>query len=179
MIILVDQDDVLADFDLGFLQKWREMYPDKPYVPLEERTTFYIRENYPKELTLLVDSVYSAHGFYRSIPPMPGGKEAITEMQNKGHNVFICTSPLSRFEDCVLEKYLWTEEHLGREWTKKMILTNDKTLVRGDILIDDRPEIKGACEPAWEHILYTHNYNKQITSKRRLTWQNWKEVLNL
>ena len=180
MIILVDQDSVLTDFESGFLMKWRKAHPDKPYIPLEERTTFRIRENYPKELTPLIDAVYSAPGFYRSIPLMPGGKEAIIEMQNKGHDVFICTSPLTRFEDCVLEKYLWTEEQLGREWTKKIILTNDKTVVIGDYLIDDNPDIKGAENPIWEHIIFDQPYNRQIKDKKRIIkWQNWREVLNI
>ena len=35
------------------------------------------------------------------------------------------------------------EEHLGSEFTKRVILTRDKTLVRGDVLIDDKPTIGG------------------------------------
>ena len=37
MIILVDMDDVLADFDGGFLLKWREKYPDEFFIPMSER----------------------------------------------------------------------------------------------------------------------------------------------
>ena len=179
MIILIDMDDVLADFDSEFLKRWREKYPDKLYVPLEKRSLFYMKEQYPQEVWDLVKEIYYSPGFIRSLPVVTGGCEAVKELSERGHEVFICSAPLSNYENCVLEKYEWVEEYLGREWTRKIILTRDKTLVKGKILIDDRPEIKGAAVPEWEHIIYDRPYNRNIQDKRRLTWENWKEVLNL
>ena len=94
-----------------------------------------------------------------------------------GHQVFLCTSPLSEYQNCVLEKYEWVDEHLGPEWVDQIVLTRDKTIVYGDVLIDDRPQIDGAATPTWEHILYDQPYNRTETSKRRLTWANWRSVL--
>lgn len=177
MIILIDQDNVLSDFEKQFLVKWREQYPELPYIPFEKRNTFKIYDQYSPKYKSLIRSIYRAKGFYRSLPLVEGGIEALVEMSELGNNVFICTSPLSLYENCVLEKYEWVEEHLGPEWIKKIILTKDKTLVKGDILIDDKPEITGVQTPIWEHIIYDRPYNKYINSKRRLNWKNWKEVL--
>lgn len=105
--------------------------------------------------------------------------EALTEMSEKSKEVFICTNPLSKYENCVLEKYRWVDDHLGKEWIKRIIVTKDKTIIRGDILIDDKPEIKGVETLSWEHIIFTQPYNLSVNSKRRLTWQNWKSVLDL
>lgn len=91
----------------------------------------------------------------------------------------ICTAPLSQYENCVLEKYRWVEKHLGRDFVSKIILTRDKTLIRGDILIDDRPEITGIIEPAWEHIVFNLPYNKNVSGKRRIAWENWRSVLGV
>lgn len=179
MIILVDMDDVIADFNKGFLDKWKEKYPDKPYVPLEEITTFHFEESYPEELRPLIKDIYRAPGFIKSLEPMEGGLEALKELEKLVDNVFICTSPLKSYTNCVLEKYEWVDMYLGKEWVNKIVLTRDKTLVNGDILIDDNPKIKGALTPKWEHVLYSQPYNKNETSKRRLTWKNWKEVLEL
>jgi len=138
-----------------------------------------MKEQYPQEVWDLVKEVYNSPGFIRSLPVVQGSIEAIKELSSRGYEVFICSAPLSNYENCVLEKHEWIEEHLGREWTRKLILTRDKTLVKGKLLIDDRPEIKGAATPEWEHILYDRPYNRNIKDKRRLTWGNWKEVLNL
>lgn len=40
-------------------------------------------------------------------------------------------------------QYAWVERHLGPEFLDKVILTRDKTIVSGDILIDDKPDILG------------------------------------
>ncbi len=172
-------DDVLADFDREFLNRWKKKYPDKFYIPLEKRNLFYMKDQYPPDVWELVREVYTSPGFIRSLPAVPGSANAINELSERGFDVFICTSPLSHYENCVLEKYEWVDEHLGRDWIKKLILTKDKTLIKGEILIDDRPEVEGAATPEWEHVLFDRPYNKNIESKRRLTWENWKEVLNL
>ena len=50
MIILIDQDGPLADFEKGFLDAWRAQFPNEHFVPLHRRRTFYVRDDYPKEL---------------------------------------------------------------------------------------------------------------------------------
>lgn len=178
MIILVDMDDVLADFEGEFLTRWKAQYPDKPCIELKDRTTFSLDKQYPEELHDLIKSIYHIPGFCKSLPPIPGSLEAVLDMKQEGHEVFICTAPLSKYESCVLEKYEWTEQHLGMEWTKKIILTKDKTLVRGDFLIDDNPDIKGVAVPVWEQVIFDKPYNGNITSKKRLkSLKEWKSIL--
>lgn len=162
--ILVDMDGVLADFETRFLEVWRKKFPNHPHVPLEKRET---------------DSIYRTPGFFQNLDLISGGKEALAKMQGLGHNVFICTSPISKYENCVLEKYDWVAKNLGYEWTKKMILTKDKTLVFGDILIDDKPEQIGLRTPTWKHVLFDAPYNKHIKTKLRITWDNWEKILDI
>ncbi len=177
MRILVDMDGVLADFDAEFLQRWRARHPNKLYVPVEERTTFYVKDEYPEELKPLVAEILLESSFFRDMLPVPGAKEALEEMQARGLEVFICTSPLSTYNNCVCEKYEWVENVLGPSWVKRLILSKDRTLLKADILIDDRPSITGVVDPPeWEHVLYDRPYNQGI-NKRRITWNNWREVL--
>jgi len=44
MRILIDMDGVIADFDQEFLQRRIQRYADKIYIPVEERTTFYVKD---------------------------------------------------------------------------------------------------------------------------------------
>ncbi len=179
MKILVDMDGVLANFESGFLKLWREKHADKPFIPLEQRTTFYVEDQYPVDLKDLVFETFSSANFFRSLEPIDGGIKAMNELQQMGHEVFICTSPLVSYQNCVLEKYEWVDAYLGKEWVDTIILTRDKTMVKGDILIDDRPSIEGCDIPSWEHILYDQPYNRTENNKRRLDWNNWKSVLNV
>lgn len=177
MLILLDQDGVLADFEHAFLTAWKARHPDIAPVEYADRTSFYILENYPAELRPLATAIYTAPGFIRNLPPVPGALNAVKELLALGMDVRICTSPLSQFENCVAEKYLWVEQHLGRDATNRLILTKDKTLVQGDLLIDDKPEIHGAVRPRWKHILFDAPYNRHVTDRPRINWANWRNVL--
>ena len=177
MRILVDLDGVITDFDGEFLKRWRDRHPEKLYIPMEERTMFYVKDQYPEELKPLVAEILLEPTFFRDMMPMNGAKEALFEMDQMGLEVFICSSPLSTYWNCVREKYEWVDNHLGPDWVKRIILTKDKTLIKADYLIDDKPVITGVENmPGWEHIVYDRPYNRGV-SKRRLTWENWKDVL--
>lgn len=175
--ILVDMDGVLANFEKGLLDEFRRRCPNKLYIPLNERTTFHARDQYPEDSRQVLREIIKSKGFYRNLEPIAGALEAIKEISSD-NLVFICTSPANDYENCVGEKFWWVEERLGREWTKRIVLTNDKTIVRGDYLIDDKPVVAGALVPDWEQIIYTQPYNARINdSRKRMDWTNWRSVL--
>jgi len=178
MRILVDMDDTLVETSKRFEEIWRKKHPDLICIPSEQQPTFLVEDCYPKEYVPLLKEALKDPSLFILPVPAEGGLEAITEMKTNGHEVFICTSPMSYYTNCVLEKYQWIETHFGNDWTQRIILTRDKTIVSADILIDDKPDIRGAAAPSWEHVFYDRPYNRQIVGKRRLTWKNWKEVLN-
>ena len=176
MLILIDQDNVLADFEAGFRDAWDASGHPHPALPAHARTTFYIRDDYPAHLRREVEAIYTAPGFFRELPPLPGALEAIAALLQAGHDVRICTSPLQGYHHCAMEKFEWVERHLGADCLHRLILTRDKTLVHGDVLVDDNPHITGARTPDWRHILYDQPYNRHLPGPR-MTWANWREVL--
>ncbi len=44
--VLVDMDGVLCDFEGHFLRCYRDKFPDAPFIPLEERRSFYLSDQY-------------------------------------------------------------------------------------------------------------------------------------
>lgn len=179
-VILVDQDNVLADHEGEILRRWRSRYPEYPYVPHENRRNFWMAEDYPEELRAQLRGIFNEKGFIASLPPLPGGLEAIQEMKRAGHIVKICTSPMIVNTNSSKEKQEWVERYLGTDWVRDLIITLDKTVIDGDFLIDDKPEISGAMIPTWEHVVFDKAYNRQVTDKKRITgWANWQDVLQL
>jgi len=177
MRILVDMDGVLADFERGFEEAWRATYPDLPVVPAAERRHLLVQDEYPPEWRGHVHAIFHAPGFFRTLPPVPGGRGALEALLALGCDVRLCSTPLLDYRHCVVEKYEWVERELGPAWLDRLILTRDKTIIRADVLIDDRPQLDGTDAPTWEHILYDQPYNRTDRGKRRLTWQTWRAVL--
>ncbi|XP_013364106.1 PREDICTED: 5'(3')-deoxyribonucleotidase, cytosolic type isoform X3 [Chinchilla lanigera] len=145
-----------------------------------------------------VASVYEAPGFFLDLDPIPGALEAMREMNDmQDTEVFICTSPLLKYDHCVGEKglqaaltllsptqYRWVERHLGPQFVERIILTRDKTMVLGDLLIDDKDSIQGLEQaPHWEHILFTCCHNQHLalppTKRRLLSWSDsWRDIID-
>lgn len=51
-----------------------------------------------------------------------------------------------------------------------MIMTHDKTLVQGLVLVDDKPVITGALTPTWRHIIFDASYNHGFAGPRVHGW---------
>ncbi len=177
MIILVDMDNTLADFDAAFLSLWQKTYPDEFFIPLDKRRGFHLAEDYPDHLLDKIQKICDGKNFVKNLPPISGGIEAVRELLDAGHDVRFCSSHFREYKNCITEKYQWIEKHFGKEAVDRIIMTRDKTLVRGDLLIDDKPKISGLATPTWEHILYDRPHNRQITDKRRLAWDNWRDII--
>ncbi len=178
LIFLVDQDGPLAEFETKWLREWRRLHPDKPHVAWEDRRTWSLEDQYDPEYHDALNAIMDEPGFFRDLPLVPGAAEGINMLNAMfPGQVFICTSPMKSNPTCASDKQAWVAEHLGRDWVKKMIITSDKTVVRGNFLIDDKADITGFAEPEWEHILFTTPINAHLTDRRRVS--TWLDVINL
>ena len=161
MLVLVDQDQVLANFGDGFDRRFLAAHPDAPLQPRAQATSYWIEDSYPAQWHERIRAVVTVPGFFRDLAPIEGAREAMEQMLDEGHDVRICTAPVRVYRHCVREKYEWVEEHLGLAWTERMIVSRDKTVVTGDVLIDDKPEVIGAvATPTWTHAYYRTRYNE-------------------
>lgn len=185
--VLVDMDGVLADFEGGFLKKYRARFPQEPFISLEERRGFWVSVQYGQlrsDLFEKATSIWESKDFFLELEPLPGGVEAVKEMAKMDNtDVFICTSPIKHYTHCPFEKFAWVEKHFGHDFVEQVILTSDKTLISGDILIDDKPDILGVeLKPSWEHILFTACHNTHLgnswSQRRLLSWDDdWRGIL--
>lgn len=180
MIILVDLDGVMADWGANY-DKHLNLNPKLAHIPrTANQLSFGIMDNLPPDDRQGILDIMNKERFYAELEPIPGSVEAVRQMVEDGHTVFIVTSPWIGNVSCLQDKQDWVEKHIGKGWAERLILTRDKTVVLGDILIDDKPEITGRVIPIWEHIYFDQPYNQVDTSKRRiLDWDNWKDVVYL
>jgi len=177
-------DGVLVDWDRGFREKWverSEIYRSQSYA-MEECVfdASDVETGAWKALHQQARDIYHEKGFFLGLPPMEGALAALAEMSSPGimngvsetgygfggFDVYLCTSPVNTSANCIQEKVEWVREHLGPDWVKKVVYTSAKQMVRGDILIDDKPysmlaPTTGAHTFAlWTQVLFSQPYNQ-------------------
>lgn len=178
MRILVDMDDCICDWTAKFDE---EVAPYRSFgiLPSAESPGFDKFAGLSDEATKIVLEIFNKPGYYRHLKPISGAIQALTEMENEGHDVHLLTAPWQGNPTCASDKYAWVNEHLGLSWTYKTILSNNKGLVHGDILIDDRPSVRGSEQASWTQVYYTRGHNKGLPGPRLDDWKNWRSVLLL
>eukprot|EP00013_Stygamoeba_regulata_P016413 CAMPEP_0177675658 /NCGR_PEP_ID=MMETSP0447-20121125/27327_1 /TAXON_ID=0 /ORGANISM="Stygamoeba regulata, Strain BSH-02190019" /LENGTH=719 /DNA_ID=CAMNT_0019184077 /DNA_START=61 /DNA_END=2220 /DNA_ORIENTATION=+ len=179
--VLVDMDNTLVDFDSAFIAAWRAGHPDFDDKVVRERRHFELELNFPKAQRSEVVKQFGVPGFFLSFKPNPGALTAIKEMMDEGIEVVLCTSTHpSCHPQSAADKFRWVEAHLGEHFMSRMIITRDKTLVDGDILLDDKPQVKGGNPaPRWKHVLFTQSYNRGASGPRINSWSEWRDALKV
>lgn len=179
MRILVDMDGVIADWGLAYGESLDRYGEPAALIPRHaDQRSFNLNEGRTVEERALIAAVMVEAGFYSRLLPIRGAKTALRSMLKAGHDVRLCTSPWVSNPTCASDKLNWVAKNYGTHWAQRVIITTDKTLVHGDFLIDDKPDVKGVHTPSWEHVLFTQPYNTHITDRRRITdWAEWEAAL--
>ena len=175
--VLVDMDGVLADW--GSHWDWHldthfESWQTGRIPRHAEQRGFDLKAGLNLDEEQIVDQVMAWPDFYRGMPTIDDAWQCLSKLIFAGHEVFICTSPWLPNVTCASDKLEWVARNLGVAWAERTIITKDKTMVHGDVLIDDKPEVRGLRNPSWEHILFDQPYNQQVVGKRRImSWSDF------
>lgn len=184
-IVLVDMDGVLFDWSSGFYRALNEIAQDRGIKhnlpPASELRAFDFTKAVPEDDNHTLDLVWEAMRhpeLYTSLEPIPGAVEALNTMGEE-FDTYICSTPEKNNPTCASDKIAAMTEHFGDQWRKRIILTHDKTLVHGDVLIDDKDFITGrlAGRTSWQQVFFTQPYNAARPGPRIDTWDTWRDVV--
>ena len=141
-------DDTLCHFEKAF-HKSVELNPKQPYPQ-------------------------SQWGFFLGLEPYDGAIEGFRKLEEK-YDVWILTKPSTKNLNCYTEKAKWIYDHLGQDIVDKLIICPDKSLIKGDYLIDDRLK-NGAEEFRGELLRFGWAYETE-TWNEYPTWESILEKL--
>lgn len=173
MVILVDMDDTLTTLGKPWIDYLNETYGTS--VKMEDIDSWSIHKFFPEIPVNLVYKALSEPDIWRNINPLPGAIEAIKKLQ-KEHDVYVVTSAQADsipYKEKALLKYFKTLNH------KHIIYTQNKQMIKGDILIDDGPHnLKGFNGTK---ILFDKWHNKSFDEKSIKAHRaySWHDILDL
>src|SRR5690606_26027440 len=101
------------------------------------------------------------------LPVTPGAQEGVDALMAVGVDVWVCTKPLEVNPTCRDEKGAWLREHFPM-LEKRLIIAPDKSLVMGDILLDDAPSLEWARRATWMPVVFDAPFNRAGSIWERL-----------
>ena len=133
-------DDTICHYTTAY-NNLKKMHNDRPYP--QSARYFYI------ELVAIKDAIESVN------------------ILRESNEVYILTAPSYMNELSYTEKRIWIEEHFDIEFCKNLIFSYDKSLLCGDILIDDNIAGNGQ-----------ENFNGKLIQYGSNEYPNWKTIIN-
>lgn len=159
MKILVDVDGVQADLVPAFLSALYRYWGR--YHTVEQWTDWD-----PVKCGICADETQARAAFHligpevRTLPYIPGALAGVAELRAYGHQVIALTAPIFQ-KDWLYGRAMWLSD-IGYN-DKTIVFTRDKSLVPGDVLIEDNPEYAcdwAAANPQGTAILLDQPWNR-------------------
>lgn len=163
--LLVDMDGVMADVYAQFMA-W------------EFRATGI---QYKREDVIGVDEVQAfpngkkhvyQKDFFESMPVMENAVEIMRQLTH-AYELFIVTAAME-FPNSLPEKYRWLDTHFPFIHWKRRVFCGDKSVIQGDILIDDH--FKNLDTFSGKTYLFTQPHNANSTDHEHERVANWLEI---
>ena len=172
MTILVDMDDVLERLAAGWIAYLNERYGTD--TTIDDLHEWDISKAFP---TLTHEQVYGAlhdDAVWDYVEPMPGAAEGLQTLMAWGHDIYVVTATGYETLRAKMEKVLFRYFPF-LNW-KQVIITDNKHLIHGDILIDDGPHNLTGGD--YRKILFTANHNRNFDEKSvgAIRVDNWAEA---
>lgn len=105
-------------------------------------------------------------GFFLGLRPLQGALQAYGTLKEQGHRVLFLTAPSVHNPLCYTEKRMSIERHFGFAACTDLIIAHDKSLLRGDVLVDDKSDSNKQAE-----------FQGQLLKFGSVEYPDWTSVL--
>ena len=174
LTILVDMDDVLE----RLVDAWCEALNQRhgTSVRSEDIDDWDIAKFFPKLSREEVFAPLSDADFWSTVQPMENAQDVLHCLKNEGHTIKIVTAAAP---STVFPKMEWLFKNYPYLRGKDIVITGDKSVVKGDIMIDDG--IHNLDSTTCYKVLFTrpHNAAYDAIANGMYRVSNWDEIYTL
>lgn len=174
MRILIDMDDVIADAVERFLE-WYEKDFGVRYTKEDLKGT-KLHLIVPEEHRKIVKEYPHCEDFFKDLPVIENSKEVVEELHNR-FEVYIASAAME-FPYSLPHKNKWLDEHFPFIHWKRRIFCGDKSVLKGDVLIDDHDFNLSVF--SGRSIMFSSPHNLNDTKYERLDkWLDAEKLFDL
>ena len=185
LIICVDMDEVIADALGEHLLRYNRDFGIN--ITPEELRGRWLWDAIPPAHLPAVEQYMLTEDFFSVLEVFPESQRVLASLQSR-YDIFIATAAME-VPSSFTPKFHWLARHFPFIPTSHIVFCGDKSILRGDYLIDDNPrQLKRFMgrdpgempartregESPREGILFTSPANANVTGFRRVN--NWLDV---
>ncbi len=167
-------DEVIADAIERFLE-WYERDFGVRYTKADLNGT-KLHMIVPEDHRKIVKEYPNQKGFFKDLPLIENSREVVEELNNR-FDVYVA-SAATEFPNSLLDKNDWLDQHFPFIHWKRRIFCGDKSVLKGDILIDDHDFNLSVFDG--RSIMFTSSHNVNETKYERLnSWLDAEKLFDL
>jgi len=167
--LLIDMDAILVDILKSWILEINRRFDEK--ITLEDIVNWNVGDCC--KAGNKVYGILHEKGFFEDLDPIEGAVETMKKLQDEGFEIFIVTAPIMDSPYVFREKIKWVQKHLPFFDINRIIFSNFKDQIKGDILFDDAP--KNIDPFSGTPIVLDYPFNRDIKNKNAIRVQNWDE----
>ena len=169
--LLIDQDDVLAEYITGVVERYNEKYGTA--FTANDCKTWDLYQVFGKE----VDTVMHEPELFRNLQPVEDALQVFERLYRSGlFEMFIVTAANPA---CVEAKADWLKEYLPFFPKDRLIVCKHKYMIKGDFLLDDgMHNIEDFAKAGGMPIIFDRPHNRESSTKYHRV-KSWLEFEGL
>lgn len=182
MIVLIDIDSTVADCLPYWLDEIHKEHGIKAEMEHVDKWDMAACPPLDQVGPQKVYGMLQRPGFNLNMPIMPGAAEAIKKLIDLGDKVYLVTARKGAV--CMAETFDWIKKHLPFLKENQLIFCADKHLLKGDVMIEDKPEYILSClEEGMDVIGIEYAYNRHLLNESGVVLVKhgpdaWKQILH-
>lgn len=185
MRIMIDIDQTVvntATGKLGWLNWLAERWPLRDHwqhFRLEDSVPYALDGMFeiPDEERESALEFWSRPDIYRDNRPIPGAANAVDKIRSRGHEILFC-SVVTGGHDAYKREFIrrWFGSHYPVILVDRM---QDKSLVKTDMIIDDRNEALNAVDSSCIRVLRRTPFRQTQSAPREYEFTHWDQITSI
>lgn len=176
-VLLLDMDGPLANFDLAFWNMCQNHGFELNITSLKDpnRKRFMTENIIDPAQAMAARTIVNTSRWFIDLPVTIGALEGVQTLMEH-FDVWVCTKPLEVNPWCRDDKGAWLRMYFP-DLEHKMILAPKKSMVVGDILLDDAPAHGCIPNAVWTPVVFPDTFNGLGSEWEKLPTWTWGDPL--
>jgi 5'(3')-deoxyribonucleotidase len=174
LTIIVDLDSTLNNFDEALAAEYSKRTGNN--ITAKDFVEWDLEPQFGKTIM----DIFHEPGFFLSLDPLPNSVAVVNDWIELGHKVVVATTPPRNSVTAGWEKRKWTAQHFPMIKQQNIVLVEQKSLLLGDVLIDDKMQNCLDFLPRLSLLrLRAHNINDIRWRDGLFQWSDWNDLATM